>query len=503
VGRGGQRRLPGTFSGWWRGLVDDGGPADPEHGLTAVTAAPYWAQETWARRPPASLLGLRPDTRAADVRQALLEAHAFAVRGNVEDLERALGRRASAVVVCGGAAADGALPRLLADVLGREVHWADDGGAARAGSALVARAVGAHAHVPGLPDRVLPGGDAARHDDAYAAWCRAHEVLRTGLGADAVTARALVTAEWTPDGSRRLEALGYSVTHAGWGVTRQALGREALVDAARRAELLVVEVEVLDAAVLAALPELRLVATARGGPVNVDLAACAARGVPVLFTPARNADSVADFVLGLLISLVRGIGASELHLRATGWHVDGEVPYLHFRGPELAGRTLGLVGHGAIGRRVAQRARDGFGMHVLFHDPYADGSTDLDELLARSDVVSLHCPRSPETRGLIGAAALARMQPTAYLLNTAGGGIVDEDALVQALVQGRLAGAALDVFATEPLPRDSPLLRAPRLLLTPHLAGAALDVVRHHTDLICADVERWHRGEPLVHAAGR
>ena len=313
--------------------------------------------------------------------------------------------------------------------------------------------------------------------------------------------KACVTAEFTPDGVRRLESLGYEVVRAGWGVTRQALDRDAYLLAATGSALVVTEIEVVDAAILDALPQLRLVATARGGPVNVDLAGCAARSIPVVFTPARNADSVADFVLGVMLSLARGIAAAERHLRDEGWHVGDELPYLHFRGPELAGRTLGLVGYGATGRRVAQRARDGFGMRVQFHDPYAEGGVLLDDLLETSDVVSLHCPRAPETRGLIDAGALARMRPGAYLVNTAGGGIVDELALVEALHAGRLAGAALDVFATEPLPRDSPLLTAPRLLLTPHLAGAALDVVRHHTELICADVERWHRGEPLHHSA--
>jgi D-3-phosphoglycerate dehydrogenase len=313
--------------------------------------------------------------------------------------------------------------------------------------------------------------------------------------------RALVTAEWTDAGERRLAALGYEVVRAGWGSTRQALDRDGYVAAAAGAWLLVTEIEVVDAAVLAALPDVRLVATARGGPVNVDLAACADRGVPVLCTPGRNADSVADFVLGVLLSLVRGIGAAERHLRDDGWHVSGELPYLHFRGPELAGLTLGLVGYGAVGRRVAQRARDGFGMRVTFSDPYVEGSVDLAQLLADADVVSLHCPRSPETRGLLDAAALARMKPAAYLVNTAGGGIVDESALMAALTHSRLAGAALDVFETEPLPRESPLLSAPNLLLTPHLAGAAYDVVRRHTEMLCADVERWHRGEPLRHQA--
>ena len=313
--------------------------------------------------------------------------------------------------------------------------------------------------------------------------------------------RALVTAEFTDDGVRRLQSLGLQVTRAGWGTTRQALDAAGLVEAAAGAEVLVTEIEVVDAGVLAALPALRLVATARGGPVNVDLAACADRGIPVVFTPARNADSVADFVLGALLSLTRGISASERHLRSVGWHVDGELPYLHFRGRELSGLVLGLVGHGAVGRRVAQRARDGFGMTVLFTDPHVEGGVPLDELLDRCDVVSLHCPRTPGTAALLDERALRRMRPGAVLINTAGGGMVDESALVRALQDGHLSGAALDVFATEPLPRDSALLTAPNLLLTPHLAGAALDVVRHHTDLVCDDVERWLRGEPLVHQA--
>ena len=313
--------------------------------------------------------------------------------------------------------------------------------------------------------------------------------------------KALVTAELTGDGQRRLESLGYDVLRAGWGATRQVMDRAALLTAAAGSSLLVTEIEVVDAEVLDALPALRLIATARGGPVNVDLPACAARGIPVIFTPARNADSVADFVLGVLLSVTRGIGAAERHLRADGWDVDGELPYLHFRGPELSRLRLGLVGYGAIGQRVAQRARDGFGMRVLFHDPAVPGSTGLQELLGQSDVLSLHCPRSAATRGLLDAAAIAVMPRGAYVVNTAGGGIVDEAALVDALRSGHLAGAALDVFTTEPLPRDSDLLSAPNLLLTPHLAGAALDVVRHHTEMICADVERFHRGEPLHHRA--
>ena len=318
---------------------------------------------------------------------------------------------------------------------------------------------------------------------------------------DSVRVKALLTAEFTDDGVIRLRELGYEVLRAGWGVTRQPLDAPALVAAASGCTLLITELEVVDAEVLAALPSVRLVATARGGPVNVDLAACAARDVPVLYTPGRNAASVADFTIGLLLTLCRGIAAADRHLRETGWHVGAELPYLHFRGPELAGRVLGIVGLGAVGRLVAERASASFGMQVLHHDPNVAGSLPLAELATRADVLSLHCPRLPATRGLVDAALLARLRPSSYVLNTAGGGIVDEDALCDALAAGRLAGAALDVFGIEPLPRDSRLLRTPGLLLTPHLAGAADDVVTHHTTMLCDDIERWHRGEPLMHRA--
>lgn len=313
--------------------------------------------------------------------------------------------------------------------------------------------------------------------------------------------RALVTAELTDDGERRLQQLGYDVVRAGWGATRRTLDEAAYIAAAQDATLLLTEIEAVTPAVLDALPHLALVGTARGGPVNVDLDACRARGIPVLFTPGRNADSVADFVLGLVLSLTRGITASDRHLREHGWLVGEDLPYLHFRGPELSRLVLGVVGAGAIGARVAQRARDGFGMQVLVCDPAVGGALTLDELLPQVDVLTLHCPRTPQTRGMVGAAQLAALRPTSYVVNTAGGGIVDEDALVAALRAGELAGAALDVFAQEPLPRTSALLQTPGLLLTPHVAGAADDVVRHHTEMLVGDVERWHRGEPLRHQA--
>ncbi|MBW3627124.1 MAG: 2-hydroxyacid dehydrogenase, partial [Actinobacteria bacterium] len=319
--------------------------------------------------------------------------------------------------------------------------------------------------------------------------------------------RALVTAELSAAGRERLEQLGYDVACAGWGTTRRTLDGDALVAAGEGATLLVVEVERVDAGVLEALPEVRIVASARGVPSNVDLAAATARGVPVLHTPARNAASVADFTIGLVLAQCRSLARGQDHLRRRGWLVEGELPYLHFRGPELAGRTLGLVGYGAVGREVARRAAGGFGMRVLVNDPYVAEpeppaeAVALERLLAESDVVSLHCPLTPETTGMIGERQLALLRPEAVLVNTARAAVVDEAALVAALVEGRMAGAALDVFWTEPLPPDHPLLGMDNVTLTPHLAGAADDVVTRHSTMIADDVARLLAGRRPVHLA--
>lgn len=319
--------------------------------------------------------------------------------------------------------------------------------------------------------------------------------------------RALVTAELSAAGRERLEQLGYEVACAGWGTTRHTLDGDGLVAAGEGATLLVVEVEGVDAGVLEALPEVRIVASARSVPSNVDLAAATARGVPVLHTPARNAASVADFTIGLVLAQCRSLARGQDHLRRRGWLVDGQLPYLHFRGPELAGRTMGLVGYGAVGREVARRAAGGFGMRVLVNDPYVSHpdppaeAVALERLLAESDVVSLHCPLTAETTGMIGERQLGLLRPETVLVNTARAAVVDEAALVAALAEGRMAGAALDVFWTEPLPPDHPLLGMDNVTLTPHLAGAADDVVTRHSTMIIDDVARLLAGRRPVHLA--
>lgn len=313
--------------------------------------------------------------------------------------------------------------------------------------------------------------------------------------------RALITAEFDPDAVARLEDMGYSVVQTGWGQTRHTLSAEQLAILVHDISLLIVEVEQVTAEVIAAAQELEVIATCRAGPVNVDVEAATARGIPVLTAPARNADSVADFALGLILALCRNISRAERHLRQKGWLVAGdEIPYFHFRGPEIAGRTLGLIGCGAIGRALARRVK-GFGMRLLVSDPYLDPAAladlgqlvSLETVLAEADFVSLHVPVTQETRGLLNAERLALLKPTAYLINTARAAVIDEDALFDALASKRLAGAALDVFWDEPeiAPRWFSL---DNVLLTPHLGGAADDVKIHQSAMILVDLETLQAG---------
>jgi len=232
----------------------------------------------------------------------------------------------------------------------------------------------------------------------------------------------------------------------------------------------------VDAALLAAAPRLRAVGRLGVGLDNIDLPACAARGIQVLPATGANARAVAEYVVATVMLLLRG---AYTHTDAVA---GGHWPRTALSGGlEVEGRTLGIVGFGAIGQLAARLAR-GLDMRIAAHDPllpadapaWAEAGArpmELDELLAASDAVSLHLPLLPATAGLFDAARLARMKPGAVLVNTARGGIVDEAALAAALRGGSLRGAAIDVFGQEPLPAGSPLADAPNLILTPHVAG--------------------------------
>ena len=232
----------------------------------------------------------------------------------------------------------------------------------------------------------------------------------------------------------------------------------------------------VDADLLAAGPKLKVVGRLGVGLDNIDTAACMARGIEVIPATGANAQAVAEYVIGVAMVLMRTAYHSTDAVAGGTWP---RQPLSE--GREIAGKTLGLVGFGGIGRLTAKLAR-AIGMDVIGFDPQLPASSPvwaahqatprtLSEVLAESDVISLHVPLTQETRALIDASRIAQMKPDAILINTARGGVVDEAAVAQALRVGRLAGAALDVFDREPLPAGSPLAGCPRLLLTPHIAG--------------------------------
>lgn len=268
------------------------------------------------------------------------------------------------------------------------------------------------------------------------------------------------------------------------------------------ASVLVVEVEKVDAVLLARCPGLAVVVATRGDPTNLDVAACSRAGVLALATPGRNAVAVAELALGLLIACARGIVQADRDVRSDRWSVDGMIAQQRFRGPQLAGSTLGLVGYGAVGHALAHRAV-ALGMDVAVYDPYLDPDavqegvavvTPLDGLLERSRFLSVHAALTDETRGMIGTAELARLPEGAILVNTAREPIVDRAALVAALESGRVAAAGLDHFDMEYLPPSDPLARLPNTVLTPHIGGACVGADEHHTAQVAHDLDELAAG---------
>jgi lactate dehydrogenase-like 2-hydroxyacid dehydrogenase len=240
---------------------------------------------------------------------------------------------------------------------------------------------------------------------------------------------------------------------------------------------------------------LRAISNYAVGTDNVDLDAATRRGIPVGNTPDVLTDATADLAFALLLALARRLPEGERDVREGQWVTFEPDRNL---GAEVTGATLGIVGFGRIGQAVARRA-EGFGMTIL-HSARS-GGVPLEELLERADFVTLHCPLTPETRHLIDDAALSRMKPTALLVNSARGPIVDSTALGRALRERAIGGAALDVTDPEPLPADHPLLRAPNLLVVPHIGSATVRTRHKMTEIAVDNLLAALAGEPMPHQA--
>ncbi|MFI6404563.1 2-hydroxyacid dehydrogenase [Streptomyces sp. NPDC050548] len=284
---------------------------------------------------------------------------------------------------------------------------------------------------------------------------------------------------------------------------------DEMIEALRssQAQVLVTQMgPVTERVLAAACPDLQLVVVCRGGPVNVNLDAAKTHGVRVCFAPGRNAAATAEFTVGTMLATLRRIPqAHELLAGQGSWEAGAAYYTYEHSGLELEDLPVGLVGYGAVGSRVA-RVLCAFGARVMVYDPYVHGEihglrvATLDELLRRSQVITLHARLTPETRGLIGARELALLRPGAVVVNVARGPLLDEEALCDALESGQVSAAALDTYAHEPLPTASRLFGlTDRLVLTPHLGGASRAVAEKAARIAAEEVGRWARGEPLSH----
>ena len=301
--------------------------------------------------------------------------------------------------------------------------------------------------------------------------------------------RALVTSPLRGEGFGRLEAIA-DLVYDPW-IDQSPLRMYSATQLADRidaegADVLIVETDAVSGPVLER--PLRAIASTRGDPNNVDVPAATAARIPVLHCPGRNADAVAEMAIALLFAVTRHVVSGDGDVRAGQMYRDGTIPYQRFRSWEMAGRTVGLVGLGAVGRALRWRL-EGLGMSVLAHDPYnPEAKASLQELLEGSDVVSMHAPVTEQTTGMIGTAEFAAMRPGAFFLNTARAQLHDTDALVAALAGGHLGGAGLDHFVGESLPTDHPLVGMPNVVLTPHIGGATWDTEARQTTMVADDL---------------
>jgi phosphoglycerate dehydrogenase-like enzyme len=314
------------------------------------------------------------------------------------------------------------------------------------------------------------------------------------------TVLATARAFWV-SGEAAKAALSENGVQLRFSPTAGPLPEDLLITELQGCDAVIASMDPFNDRTLSACPQLKLVARCGVGIDAIDLGAATRHGVLVTNTPGAMNEAVADYTFGLILAVARRLPESDALMRSGGW---GE-----FRGAAVHGKTLGLIGFGMIGEAVARRSI-GFDMPLLIHDPWkADEAAarwpsarfvDLDTLLAESDFVSLHAPNTPETRGMVNDAVFARMKPSAYFINTARGALVEDAALLRALENRTIAGAAVDVYSQEPLPADHPLRHAPNCVLTPHNAFNTVESAERMNSLCAESVLMCmqHRVPPFV-----
>lgn len=318
---------------------------------------------------------------------------------------------------------------------------------------------------------------------------------------------------------------GFDVETGGWFENKTVLPEEELIARLQEKDIYVTSYDVVSRRVIEET-NLKLIVCTRGNPVNVDVAAAKECGIPVVYTPNRNTDATAEFAVALILSIARKIPFAHqaimnglcitddaqrpgpLKKDVTWGKVKSIHPYTDFKGSQLKNKTVGIVGYGNVGRKVG-KILSGFGMYILVFDPYvpridieAPGfrKVDFDTLVRESDFITCHTKVTESTRGIFNAEAFGKMKPTAYFINDSRGAICDEWALVDALREHKIAGAALDVFEYEPLYAGHPFISGglDNIVLTPHIGGAAEEIITNHTLMFVDEILHFAKGEPLI-----
>ena len=311
--------------------------------------------------------------------------------------------------------------------------------------------------------------------------------------------RILITAPYNQKGQDALSAKFGEVIYKEWKGNGRAFNEAELNQLLDEtgADALITEHDLVTANVINAHPDLKFIGVCRGTPSNVDLKAAAANGIPVFHTPARNAQAVAEMFIANVINLMRNTIPSWQWLTGKNWGEGAHTSYLQFKGNELAGKTVGMVGFGAVGQRIAEMLTC-FPCPIKFYDPYMESAnpnyqkTTLEDVFESSDIVSIHLPVNEQTIGMINKSLISKMKPGAIFVNTARASVVKRDDLLYALENNLIGGAILDVFDFEPPDEtDYKLINHPRVLATPHTAGATHEVEDHHVDILNKRIFEW------------
>lgn len=313
----------------------------------------------------------------------------------------------------------------------------------------------------------------------------------------------LITAPYNEEGLSEIASMFGEVCYRPWKTNGSAFTATKLIELLQEAKAtaLITEHDHVTREVIEAFPKLQFIGVCRGTPSNLDLEAAKEKGIAVFYTPARNAQAVVELLIANVITLLRKTLPAIDWLESGKWEAGAHTSYLQFKGSELAGKTVGLVGFGAIGRKLANILKE-FPCTICYYDPYytdankAYQKVDLEALFTKSDIISIHLPNNKETEKMIDRHLIGLMSKDAIFVNTARAAVVDRQALLEAIKNGQIRGAVLDVFDQEPPDAiDYQLIRHPHVLATPHIAGASFEVEDHHVRIMNEQLKKWYNAK--------